>query len=248
MSAGEAASAPGPSAPRWRDWLALCRVSNLPTVWMNALAALVLATGGLPLGTFALVVVSMSAFYSAGMCWNDVFDREIDTVSKPSRPIPSGRIGVNAARALGTGLLVVAAACLLATPHPSSIVPGLGLAALILVYDAFHKAHPATVLAMAGCRVGVFVVAAWAVSGGVPGAVWIGAAASFVHTALVTVVARAENARSTPFAFPVIPAFIAAMSLTDGAVLAWLVHPGWLAAGATAAALTWIGQRFVRGD
>jgi hypothetical protein len=46
----------------------------------------------------------------------------------------------------------------------------------------------------------------------------------------------------------VIPAFIAAMSLTDGAVLAWLVHPGWLAAGATAAALTWIGQRFVRGD
>jgi 4-hydroxybenzoate polyprenyltransferase len=101
---------------------------------------------------------------------------------------------------------------------------------------------------MAGCRVGVFVVTAWALTGAVPGAVWIGAAASFAHTALVTVVARAENARTTPFPFPAVPAFIAAMGITDGLVLALLRDPLWLLAGIAAAALTWFGQRYVRGD
>ncbi|MGH0037544.1 MAG: UbiA family prenyltransferase [Myxococcota bacterium] len=253
MSTGQAAPSPTPAPagagrPGLRDWLALCRVSNLPTVWMNALAALVLATGSLPLGPFALLVVSMSALYSAGMCWNDVFDRDIDAVSKPTRPIPSGRVSVGGARALATGLTLGALALLALTPHPSSVIPGLGLTALILLYDAFHKAHPVTVLAMAGCRVGVFVVAAWAVTGGVPAAVWIGAAASFAHTAGVTVVARVENARAKPFAFPAIPTFIAAMSITDGVVLVWLVHPGWGVAGGLAAALTLFGQRYVRGD
>jgi 4-hydroxybenzoate polyprenyltransferase len=96
--------------------------------------------------------------------------------------------------------------------------------------------------------VGVFAVCAWTVSGHIAPAVAVGAAASFVHTLAVSVVARVENARPRAFGFPVVPAFIAAMSLTDGVVLAIAVHPAWLAAGALAAALTWLGQRFVRGD
>lgn len=236
------------ASPALRDWLALCRVSNLPTVWMNTLAALVLATGTLPVASFALLAVSMSAFYCAGMCWNDIFDRRVDAIARPTRPIPSGRIGLAAARGFASALLAGALVLLLWTPHPESLAPGVGLAALILVYDAFHKAHPATVLAMAGCRVGVFAVSAWAVAGTVPGPVWIGAAASFAHTLAVTVVARVENARPRSFGFPVIPAFIAAMSITDGIVLAWWVHPGWLLAGVAAAVATWLGQRFVRGD
>jgi 4-hydroxybenzoate polyprenyltransferase len=231
-----------------RDWLALARVSNLPTVWMNVLAAAVLATGGLSLAPWLLLVLALSAFYAAGMVWNDVVDRELDRVAKPERPIPSGRITLRAARAFGTALFALGLALLLAAPHASAFVPGLALVALIGVYDRYHKAHPATVLAMAGCRVGVFFVSAWALTGGVPGAVWIGAAASFAHTALVTVVARVENARGRPFAFPAVPAVIAAMGVTDGLVLALLRAPAWLLAGLAAAALTWAGQRFVRGD
>jgi 4-hydroxybenzoate polyprenyltransferase len=231
-----------------RDWLALARVSNLPTVWMNVLAAAVLATGGLSLGPYLLLAAALSAFYAAGMVWNDVVDRTLDAVAKPERPIPSGRITVGAARVFGSALFAVGLALLLAAPHAGALGPGLALVALIAIYDRYHKAHPATVLAMAGCRVGVFVVTAWALAGGVPGDVWIGAAASFVHTALVSVVARVENARGSPFPFPAVPAFIAAMSLTDGAVLAWLRDPAWLLAGLAAAALTWAAQRWVRGD
>jgi 4-hydroxybenzoate polyprenyltransferase len=231
-----------------RDWLALARVSNLPTVWMNVLAAAVLATGRLELSPYLLLAAALSAFYAAGMVWNDVVDRELDAVAKPERPIPSGRITVEQARVGGVALFGLGLALLLAAPHASAFWPGLALVALIAVYDRFHKAHPATVLAMAGCRVGVFVVTAWALTGGVSGAVWIGAVASFVHTLLVTVVARAENARAKPFPFPAVPAFIAAMSITDGLVLAWLRDPAWLLAGLAAAALTWAGQRYVRGD
>ena len=231
-----------------RDWLALARVSNLPTVWMNVLAAAVLATGRLSLGPYLLLVAALSAFYAAGMVWNDVVDRELDAAAKPERPIPSGRISVEAARVFGSALFALGLGLLLASPHASAVLPGLALVALIAVYDRYHKAHPLTVLAMAGCRVGVFVVSAWALTGGVPGAVWIGAAASFVHTLLVTVVARVENARGKPFPFPAVPAFIAAMSITDGAVLALLRDPAWILAGVAAAAATWAGQRFVRGD
>ena len=67
--------------------LALCRVSNLPTVWMNVLAALVLASAPLSLGAFALLAVSLSAFYCAGMCLNDLYDLEYDTEHQPFRPI-----------------------------------------------------------------------------------------------------------------------------------------------------------------
>jgi 4-hydroxybenzoate polyprenyltransferase len=231
-----------------RDWLALARVSNLPTVWMNVLAAAVLATGRLPLGPYLLLVAALSAFYAAGMVWNDVVDRELDAAAKPGRPIPSGRITVQAARVFGSALFALGLGLLLAAPHTSAVLPGLALVALIAVYDRYHKAHPLTVLAMAGCRVGVFVVSAWALTGGVQGAVWIGAAASFVHTALVTVVARVENARGNPFPFPAVPAFIAAMGITDGVVLALLRDPAWILAGAAAAAAAWAGQRFVRGD
>jgi len=231
-----------------RDWLALSRVSNLPTVWMNVLAALVLASGALPLGPYLLLVVALSAFYAAGMVWNDVMDRALDAVAKPERPIPSGRISVDSARAFGAGLFALGLVLLLVAPHPSAVFPGLALVALIAVYDRYHKASPLTVLAMAGCRVGVFVVSAWALTGGVPAAVWVGAAASFAHTSLVTVVARAENARGNPFPFPAVPAFIAAMGITDGLVLAFLRDPAWILAGAVAAAFTWFGQRYVRGD
>jgi hypothetical protein len=94
----------------------------------------------------------------------------------------------------------------------------------------------------------VFVVSAVSVSGSVPSLVWIGASAQFAYTILVTAVARHEHTRGRPYGFPLIPRMIAGMSVLDGMVLAIWVHPAWLAAGAVAACLTLIGQRWVRGD
>src|SRR5688500_14958634 len=63
--------------------LRLGRVSNLPTVWTNVLAATVLA-GGAPQSTrTAVVLIAMSLFYVGGMYLNDYFDREIDARERP---------------------------------------------------------------------------------------------------------------------------------------------------------------------
>jgi 4-hydroxybenzoate polyprenyltransferase len=61
-------------------------------------------------------------------------------------------------------------------------------------------------------------------------------------------VARHENQRPEPFSLPVVPAMIAGISLVDGLLLAALYGVPWLLAGITGAGLTWVGQRFVRGD
>ena len=63
--------------------LRLGRVSNLPTVTSNVLAAIALA-GGTPSGLrIAVACVAMSMMYVAGMFLNDAFDREIDASERP---------------------------------------------------------------------------------------------------------------------------------------------------------------------
>lgn len=70
--------------------LRLGRVSNLPTVWTNALAGAALA-GGEPWQAAMLpLLLALSLFYVGGMYLNDAFDRDIDARERPARPIPAG--------------------------------------------------------------------------------------------------------------------------------------------------------------
>src|SRR5687767_13276310 len=78
--------------PRWRTWLRLGRVSNLPTVWTNTLAAVLLADAPFDLRRGALLAAAFSFFYVGGMFLNDAFDRKIDAVERPDRPIPRGLV------------------------------------------------------------------------------------------------------------------------------------------------------------
>lgn len=237
-----------PFAPSLPAILAISRVSNLPTVWMNVVAAIVL-TGVKPgVAVVGLLATSLSAFYCGGMTLNDLCDREVDAREQPFRPIPSGRISVRTAQTLMAVLFAAGLSLLLVAPRPSAFWPGLALLALIIAYDRIHKRAPWSVVLMAGTRWMVFVVSAWAVTGGVPGIVALAGAAQFGYTLLVTVVARLENARGRRFPYPVIPTMIAAMSIVDGAILAAVVAPGWLALGCGAAVLTHLGQRYIRGD
>ncbi len=214
---------------------------------MNVLAA-VLLSGGANGGVFLLLAASMSALYCAGMCLNDICDREVDARQQPFRPIPSGRIELKEAWWLTAVLLGSGLGLLCLAPVDSAVMPGLALVALIFAYDRLHKAHPATVLLMAGCRFMVFAVCGWAVAGTLSPLVVAGGGLCFVYTLLISVVARHENTRGTRYSFPAIPWMIAAMSLVDGAFVAVVIAPAWLLAGFAAALLTHFGQRFVRGD
>jgi len=228
--------------------LAICRVSNLPTVWMNVLTAAVLAQGDPPALAVVLLMVALSASYCGGMVLNDYCDREIDAREQPFRPIPSGRVTEVEALRLATGLLGLGLGLAALSPHPAAVIPAGVLLAAIYAYDRWHKAHPASVLLMAATRTLVFVVTSCGLIGSVPAVVAFAGIASFFWTLAVTVVARHENQRGRRYGFPIIPWMIAGMALLDGLILAVFVAPGWLGVGVVAMLLTRVAQRYVRGD
>src|SRR5262245_6932409 len=126
------------SPGRLRIYLRLGRVSNLPTVWTNVLAGLVL-TGNWPdVPVLVGLLVSLTLFYTGGMFLNDAFDNRFDAQHRPERPIPMGQISVGEVYGIGFGLLVLGI-LLLSLPSwwrgvpPSAVQTGAGfiLAGLI---------------------------------------------------------------------------------------------------------------------
>ena len=231
-----------------KAYLDLCRVSNLPTVWSNVLAAMVLTGAGFSWPVFLLLALSLSLFYSGGMCLNDVCDAEFDRTARPGRPIPSGRIPLRSARFFSVALLALALFLLRLAPHPAGLYPGIALLLAIAAYDTLHRSHAASVLIMAACRLLVFITCSYAVSGMLARPALIGGAVQFAYVLVLTVVARQEHRRGTPYAFPLIMLLIAGIPLLDGIVLALFVSPVWLVAGLGGMLLTLAGQRAVRGD
>jgi 4-hydroxybenzoate polyprenyltransferase len=183
----------------WQLALRLGRVSNLPTVWTNVLAAAVLA--GMPVGAAAVVAVAVacSLFYVGGMFLNDAFDREFDARMRPERPIPSGAVSVGEVFGIGYGLLVAGLALVAITARLTvglwtpGLVAGLALGGTIVLYDAWHKENPAAPVLMGLCRVLVYVTTAAALTGGVPAPVSVGAVVLLAYLIGLTYVARQEN-------------------------------------------------------
>lgn len=238
--------------PRIKTLLTLCRVSNLPTVWMNVVTASLLSTAvtghGLSVVPVLLIALALSCFYAAGMSLNDVCDRHWDADRQPYRPIPSGRISTRLAVSITLGLFALGFVFLALAPSNAGPLAGLVLVAIIGLYDGLHKHHWTTVFLMALTRLGVYAVAAVALVGEVVPVVWLAGSLQMLYTLAVTVVARWENSRPRDLAFPLIPWMIAGMGIIDGLFLAVVVHPAWLLAGLLATAITRLSQRYVRGD
>ncbi len=199
MGARAARLRPHP-APRWPVYLRLGRVSNLPTVWTNVLAAAVLTGARLAPGPLAALIVALSLFYVGGMYLNDAFDREVDARERPERPIPSGLVSAGEVFAIGYGLLAAAVAVLTATvawrgPDRSwtAVVSGGALALLVVYYDVRHKRDPLSPVVMGLCRVLVYVTAALAVAGHVPAGVVGGALSVLSYLIGLTYVAKQET-------------------------------------------------------
>ena len=141
-----------------RTLLVLGRVSNLPTVWSNCLAAWLLADGG-PWSRFANVCLGATLLYTGGMFLNDAVDVGFDRRYRPERPIPSGKIRAQTVWVLSITWLVAgwAAFCALGK---LPVVYALALLALIVVYDVVHKRTTVAPVLMAGCRFLLYLVAA----------------------------------------------------------------------------------------
>lgn len=139
-----------------RDYASLMRIANVFTAVSNVWMGMVLATGTLP-GKVAIGVTAISVLlYLAGMVLNDTFDAEVDTRERPERPIPSGRVPLSSARALGWSLLAagVAAGWIVSRQTPT-MAPGIIswlLAGLIMAYNAGLKQTSLGPAVMGACR------------------------------------------------------------------------------------------------
>ena len=141
--------------------LRLGRVSNLPTVWTNALAGAVLA-GGAGYGPVIVAALVLSVFYTAGMWLNDAFDAEIDTRERAHRPIPMGEITRGTVFAVGFVLLGLGIAAGFALGAGAGLA-GIALAAAILLYDWLHKRTVLSPVIMGATRFCAYALGALAV-------------------------------------------------------------------------------------
>jgi 4-hydroxybenzoate polyprenyltransferase len=177
------------------DWLQLARISNTPTTVSDTVAGAVLVSTVAPAGEVAVVAGAMALFYTAGMILNDVMDVAIDRRERPERPLPSGRISRRAAITAVVALFVIGEA-LLALEGWEPALAGLGLIALIVLYDAWHKGNALSPVLMASCRAMVYVIAGLAVAGALTRELWGAAAVLLVYVVGLTQVAKAEGERS----------------------------------------------------
>jgi 4-hydroxybenzoate polyprenyltransferase len=231
-----------------KPYIELCRISNLPTVWTNVLAATVLSSEGLNWPDFLVLLLSMSFLYSGGICLNDIYDEPVDRIKRPLRPIPSGRVSLRNALSLTISLFLTALALFYVVPYPRAIFAAILLIALIIIYDKYHKAHPLSIVIMAACRFMVFVVVSIALTGESGFPVIAAGLIQSIYTLSISIVARHENKLKKPFPFPAVPAMISGISLIDGMIMAYFVSPAWIAAGIGGTILTMFGQRYIRGD
>jgi 4-hydroxybenzoate polyprenyltransferase len=142
---------------RARTWLVLGRISNLPTVWSNCVAAWLIAGGG-ENGAVVALCLGASCLYTAGMFLNDVCDVKFDQKFNPERPIPAGATSRKAVLIAGCALLAVGVA-LLSAVSLATMFWSIGLAVLIVTYDVAHKWISFAPVLMATCRVLLYPLA-----------------------------------------------------------------------------------------
>ncbi|MFE9438266.1 SCO3242 family prenyltransferase [Streptomyces sp. NPDC006602] len=151
------------AVPRAADLASLVRAPAALSVPGDVLAGATAA--GRPLGLrTAGVMASSVCLYWAGMALNDYADAAVDSVERPERPIPSGRVPRRTALSVATGLTAAGLGLATLSGGRRGLAAALPLTALVWAYDLKLKSTPAGPAAMAGAR--VLDVLAGAVAGG----------------------------------------------------------------------------------
>ena len=233
---------------RAASYLLLARLSNLPTVWTNVLAAVVCSQDlHLPMDfvrpfSLGLAMFSLSLFYTAGMFLNDVCDAAHDARARNDRPIPNGDVNRTEALAIAVALITVATLLLFAQPYGLRALPwAAGLVAAIVVYDLSHKGKWYGPIVMGLCRALVYGVASASAVGNVGGAVMMAAAVMWLYVIGLTWVAKANNLGYA------VPWMLAGICLVDALIILSMGQPALALIAAIGFPLTLALQRVVPG-
>ena len=226
-----------PVVPRWRVYLRLGRVSNLPTVWTDVLAGAALAGVAPELPVAILLAAAVSLFYIGGMFLNDAFDHEVDARDRPERPIPAGEIRAGEVFLLGFGMLGLGWVLVGVTAdgNAPALLSAAALAGAIVLYNLWHKGNPIGPVLMGICRALVYVTAALVVAPSLGRPVISGALVLLSYLIGLTYVAKQETLGNVRNAWPLL--FLAAPlvyavpaasygitgAILLGAVLIWIL-------------------------
>jgi len=182
-----------------RAYLELVRLPNLFTAAADVVMGFFFTHEVLGRGddwTLGALIAASVLLYAGGVALNDVFDLEVDRHERPERPLPSGRISVSVARALGWELLVVGVALGWAAGflagHPQPGIVATLLAGCVVFYDACLKRTPLGPVGMGGCRMLNVLLGMSAMPGPWEAHHWLVAAGIGTYIAGVTWFARSE--------------------------------------------------------
>ncbi len=219
-----------------RGYLELLRPPNVLTAVADVLAGYAVAGRSAP-GSLPWLVGATACLYGGGVVLNDYFDRRLDAVERPERPIPSGRVPAGAAALLGGGLLAAG----IASASAAGLTAGgiaAAIAGLVVLYDTRAKRHGILgPVNMGACR-GLNLLLGIAAAPTVLGRYWPLALIPFVYIAAVTVVSRGEvhGGKRGAAGLALISLGGVIFALTGLAVAA---GPGWLAPLAVVLLLSW---------
>jgi UbiA prenyltransferase family protein len=189
------------------------------------------AAAGNPLrGRRLALPLSSVALYWAGMALNDWSDRAVDSVERPERPIPSGRVSPSQALVVA-GTLTVAGIGLAA--YGGALRVALPLAGAVWAYDLVLKSTVAGPAAMAVCRGLDVMLGASGARSAVPSAVVMAG-----HTYGLTVLSRGEvhGASNTTARAALAGTAAATLAAVTGPARSWRHRLGALAFGGMYAA------------
>jgi 4-hydroxybenzoate polyprenyltransferase len=198
----------------WQIALRLGRVSNLPTVWTNTLAAIVLSGGEAAAWVALPLLLATSLAYVGGMYLNDAFDAVIDARERPERPIPSGAVSRGTVFLVGFSMLagsivILGVIGLSGTTGLWPVLGGLALAAAIVFYDWNHKGNPLSPAFMGLCRALVYVAVGLAFTAALPWPLVAAAVAMLCYIVGLTYAAKQESLGRVeniwPLAFLAVP-------------------------------------------
>lgn len=234
--------------------LVVGRVSNLPTVWTNVLAAAVLAQASISVdqttlfsepGLWLGALLALSMMYLGGMFLNDAFDAGWDKQNNPSRPIAAGQISEHSVWLTGSVLMILATLLISYLYQTLLVVETTGtayqayygwlaavlLASTIIAYNAWHKQFSHSAFIMGACRFGVYLVAALLLAQ-LTYMVALAALSLLLYIAGLTYLARLEHSNRITSLWPLLLLFSpVAVGLLSGfySLYFWLYLVGFVA-------------------
>jgi 4-hydroxybenzoate polyprenyltransferase len=170
------------------------RPANALTAGADAMAGLAVAWSVAPdavLATNLFLVPAAMSLYAGGVALNDLCDAALDSVERPERPIPSGRVSWVAALGLA-GFLMALGVALAALAAPAAGLIAAAVAVLAISYDAWAK-HRSVLgpLNMGLCRAGSLLLGVSASAAALAQWWWLGVL-PLAYVAAITVVSRGE--------------------------------------------------------